>query len=64
MTQRNGCSGAMTLRCDGVDVQPVDIGLTKMMRNVPMCAVCREVAARFGMLDLRSGRRGRRKGDR
>jgi len=63
MTQRNGCSGAMTDRCDGVDIQVVDIGLAKIMRDVPMCATCREVAARFGMIERRGGRGGRRKGD-
>ncbi len=58
------CSGAMTTKCDSIDIQQVDLGLTRLMRGVPMCAACREVAYRFGMIERRESRGGRRKGDR
>ena len=54
------CSGAMSAKCDGTDVQPVDLGLTPLMKQVPMCTACRRVAARFGMIDERVGERRQR----
>ena len=40
------CSGAMTAKCDQVDVRPARIA----GRDSYLCRVCRDVAQRLGLL--------------
>ena len=48
------CSGTMTEAHTGADVRPVRIGIGHWGWTQPMCAPCRDAAARLGLLERRT----------